>query len=91
MSLKYKESKMFEHEEWSIPYLKERHVLEDPELHEKTIIVDGMLEGTGELDDPHCDWCWDTWPCSVIRLIRMYESLHADYVELKWRMDGLKR
>lgn len=41
----------------------ERHVLEEPEYHEKIDSETGM--GTGELDDPHCDWCWDAWPCET--------------------------
>ena len=49
----------------------ERHVLEDPEYHEKT---DDEGNGTGELEDPHCDWCWDAWPCMTSVLAqRLYD------------------
>ena len=55
----------------SIKGSMERHVLEVPERHEK---IDDDYNGTGELEDPHCDWCWDAWPCvTSILAKRLYD------------------
>lgn len=65
----------------TIKGILERHVLEDPEYHEKTDPETGM--GTGELEDPHCDWCWKDWPCEVSQLAqRIKEIDEEDYTIL---------
>lgn len=75
VDMRYKET------EWSPAWCKERHVLETPEVHEKT---DLFGQGMGVPDGPHCDWCWEPWPCDTSRMVIEWE-------ELRFRLDSLEK
>ena len=64
--------KDYEFDTGTIQGALERHVLEDPEYHEKFDAETGA--GLGVLEDPHCDWCWEAWPCETSILAqRLYD------------------
>jgi hypothetical protein len=49
--------------------LRAEHVVESPERHARP--------GTDDPDDPHCDSCWEDWPCTVVRLLDDLDAAHS--------------